>query len=227
MLAIAKHEFWQLFKSVKSILVVLILVGSAFYVAKNGAELIALFNEGVEDQKIYYSGLSLVLMLFGPLFALALSHDVLNREISGKTLRFLVTRTSRAHILAGKWLGVMGFWVACLIFAYALIIFYARHIEWLLFGQMLLLVLFSVSVAFLLSAVVAKPFVSMFVSTVLGLAIPIASLIVISTDKWWSVFQYVTPYYYMVEDDWKIVAVFGVSAVLMGLTYSVLKRRVL
>lgn len=226
MLAIAKHEFWQLFKSIKSILIVLILIGSSYYVSKNGAEIVSFINDGRDDQQIYYSGLSIVVMIFGPLFALALSHDVINREISSKTIRFLLTRTSHAEILLGKWLGVMGFWLACLICSYSTIIFYAKHVEWFLFVQMLLLLLFSISLAFLLSVVVTKPFMSMFISTVLGLALPIGSVVVMSSEKWWGKFQYITPYYYMVEDDWKIVFVVLIGVAIMGLTYTVFKRRV-
>ena len=225
MIAIAKHEFWQLFKSVKSILVILILLSSSYFVSQNGAELIAFLNDGGEDKEVYYSGLSIVLLLFGPLFAFTLSHDVINREVSSKTIRFLLTRTSHANILMGKLLGVLSFWFVCLVCSYMVIIMYARHIEFYLFIQMMLLLIFSVSLAFLLSVGVSKPFMSMFISTVLGLALPIVSLLLISTDKWWGLLGYITPYQYMQNDDWKIVFMLLIGSAIMGLTYIVFKRR--
>lgn len=225
MVAIAKHEFWQLFKSIKSILIVVILIGSSYYVSKNGADLIALLNDGGDDKEVYYSGLSIVLMLFGPLFAFALSHDVINREISSKTIRFLLTRTSHGNILLGKLLGVISFWFVCLVCSYSIIVFYAKHVDYFLFVQMMLLLLFSISLAFLLSVVVTKPFMSMFISTVLGLALPIVSVLVMASEKWWGVFEYMTPYYYLMDDDWKIVFMLFIAMAIIGLTYSVFKRR--
>ena len=139
MIAIAKHEFWQLFKSVKSVLVIVILLGASYIVSKNGAELIALIDEGAGANEVYYSGLALILLLFGPLFTFALSHDVINREVSNKTIRFLLTRTSHANILIGKLLGILSFWFVCLACCYVVIIFYAKHVELYLFLQMMLL----------------------------------------------------------------------------------------
>jgi len=65
----------------------------------------------------------------------------------------------------------------------------------------------------------------MFISTVLGLVLPIASLLLISTDKWWGLFGYITPYQYMQNDDWKIVFMLLIGSAIMGLTYIVFKRR--
>lgn len=225
MIAISKHEFWQLFKSVKSILVILILLCSSHFVSQNGAELIAFLNNGEEDKQVYYSGLSIILLLFGPLFAFTLSHDVINREVSSKTIRFLLTRTSHANILIGKFLGVLTFWFVCLICSYLVIIMYAKYIDFYLFIQMMLLLLFSVSLTFLLSVVVSKPFMSMFISTVLGLTLPIVSLLLIITDKWWGMFGYLTPYEYLQNDDWKIIFVLLIGLAIIGFTYIVFKRR--
>ena len=225
MIAIAKHEFWQLFKSVKSILVIVILLGASYFVSKNGAELLALIDGREGDKEVYYSGLALILLLFGPLFTFALSHDVINREVSNKTIRFLLTRTSHANILIGKLLGVLSFWFVCLACCYVVIIIYAKHVELYLFLQMMLLLLFSVSLAFLLSVIVTKPFMSMFISVVLGLALPVVSLLLVSTEKWWGLFGYITPYQYLQNDDWKIIFMVLIGSAIMGLTYIVFKRR--
>ena len=225
MLAIAKHEFWQLFKSIKSILVIVILIGSSYYASKYGGELIALLNGGMEDKKVYYSGLVLILVLFGPLFALSLSHDVINREVSNKTIRFLLTRTSHANILIGKLIGVLSFWFVCLTCSCAVIVMYAKHVDMYLMLQMMMLLVFSVSLTFMLSAIVSKPIMSMFLSTVIGLALPIIGLLLISTDKWWGLFGYLTPYQYLQNEDWKIVFMLLIGAAIIGLTYIVFKRR--
>lgn len=225
MLAIAKHEFWQLFKSFKSIVVIVILVGASYFASKHGADIIQLFNDGVDDKSIYYSGLALILILFGPLFAFSLSHDVINREVSNKTIRFLLTRTSHANILIGKFIGVLSFWFVCLMLSCAVIVMYAKHVDVFLILQMMMLILFSVCLTFLLSVIVSKPFMSMFLSTIFGLALPIVSLLFISTNKWWGVFGYITPYEYLQHEDWKILFMSVVGAVVLSATYFIFKRR--
>lgn len=225
MLAIAKHEFWQLFKSFKSIVVILILIGSSYYASKYGADLIQLFNDGKDDKGFYYSGLALVTILFGPLFAFSLSHDVLNREVSNKTIRFLLTRTSHANILAGKVIGVLAFWFVCIALSCTVIIMYAKHFDFYIVLQVLMLMLFSVTLTFLLSAVITKPFMSMFLSTIFGIALPIISLLLMSTEKWWGVFGYITPYQYMEHESLNILIVVAIGAAILAVTYIVFKRR--
>lgn len=225
MLAIAKHEFWQLFKSFKSIVVIIILIGSSYYASKHGADIIRLFNDGVEDKGIYYSGFALVLILFGPLFAFSLSHDVLNREVSNKTIRFLLTRTSHANILVGKVIGVLSFWFVCLMLSCAVIVMYAKYVDFYIVLQMMMLMLFSVSLTFLLSAVISKPFMSMFLSTVFGIALPIVGLLLMSTKKWWGIFGYITPYQYMEYENLQILIMIAVGAAIIAMTYIVFKRR--
>lgn len=225
MLAIAKHEFLQLFKSFKSILVILVLICASYFVAKNGVQLIEILDLGGEGQDVYYVGLSFVLLIFGPLFAFTLSHDVINREVYSKTIRFLLTRTSYANILFGKLIGVLAFWFVCLVLSNIIIIFYAKNLDLYLFLQMMLLILFSVSLTFLLSAIITKPFMSMFLSVVIGIALPIVGSLLYYTDKWWGVIGYLTPYQYLYKEDWKIVIVFLISAAIMWITYIVFKRR--
>lgn len=113
-MAITKKEFFQLFKSVKSIIMIVVLLVSSYYFAKYTERLVPIL-ELEQTSSWYAGGLLIILLLFGPLFVMSLSHDVLNRELSERTMRFLVTKTSKANILFGKFLGVWIFGLSVLL----------------------------------------------------------------------------------------------------------------
>src|SRR5690606_30902758 len=111
MYTLAKREFINLFKGIKSIIVVVILLITSYYSAKfsnllmSGIELTA-----KEAENIHTFGLLGLMLLFGQLFVTGLSHDSINRETHERTIRFLVTRTSRTSIIIGKFIGIWMFW---------------------------------------------------------------------------------------------------------------------
>src|SRR5690625_2437275 len=57
------------------------------------------------------SVISLILMVLGFLFAFAISHDLINKEIELKTIRLLITKTSSLKLMLGKFLGTLLFWI--------------------------------------------------------------------------------------------------------------------
>lgn len=113
------NEFKQLFKSTKSILTIVIIFILSTFVST--LPFIAAHQDKWEQAKDPYSiGNELVMSLFGFFLIFLLSHDILSREIHLKTIRFLVSKTTRLNIIIGKYLGLMLFWLSCIMTTYVL-----------------------------------------------------------------------------------------------------------
>lgn len=179
MYAIGKREFLNLFKGIKSILVVSILFTVSYYSAKFSNLLIsaAQLSER-EAANIHTAGLLLMILVFGLLFVMGLSHDIMNRETLERTIRFLVTRTSRSKIIMGKFLGTWMFWFVCLVISFLLISIYSHKIDFLTFFQTVILITYQISLTILLSIIISKPGMTMFLSIVFGLIFPIFGFMV-------------------------------------------------
>ncbi|WP_028544665.1 hypothetical protein [Paenibacillus taiwanensis] len=76
MYTIAKREFLSLFKSFKSVAIVLLFVVFAFSISNFVKSNPTLFLN--ENSNPYVSGIRFLTTIFGFLFVLTLSHDVLN-----------------------------------------------------------------------------------------------------------------------------------------------------
>ena len=226
MFAIAKYEFWQLMKSVKSIIIIILLLLSSYYVAKNGQLLAGFFQLNTEESsKIYTIGISFLLIAFGQLFVVALSHDVINREGASRTMRFLITRTSHERIFFGKFFGVVAFWGVCLTISFIVITFFAKSFDSLVFSQLICLLIFYIALVFALSVVITRPMMSMFLGIVIGLALPIFYLYIEATEKWWSFLKYISPIHYLVKDDWSIFILLVEGMLIIIATLWLFKRR--
>ena len=228
MWSIAKHESLQLLKSIKSILVLLFLLGSAYVGVKTTDFLkgsLGIIPEAdgliVENEAVVYSmGLLFVVLIFGPMFAFILSHDVINRDIEQRTIRFLVTKTRRENIVLGKLIGHFLFWITILTVAYLLIFILSKQISFYSFIQSLSFLSVFVTLALLLSLFIKKPILSSFVSILLGITIPIVSLWTMFSEKWYiEMFKYVSPYYYLEEEtmiflvNFVFASIYGILAI--------------
>ena len=222
MWSIAKHESIELLKSIKSILVLLFLLGSTYAGVKvtdflkdtldmsSETGLLIFENEAI----IYSIGLSFAVLIFGPLFAFILSHDVINRDIEQRTMRFLVTKTSRKNIVLGKLMGHLLFWITILTVASGLVFVLSKQFSFYLFFQSLSFLFIFVTLALLLSLFVTKPILSSFISILLGITIPIVSLWAIFSDKWYiAIFKYVSPYYYLQEETMIFLVNFAFASI--------------
>ncbi|MFB0842849.1 ABC transporter permease [Paenibacillus oleatilyticus] len=226
MLAIWKKEFVQSFKSVFSIVTIAIFTAVSYYlsdfIAKNGA---MLGKEVAEEG--YVSGLVLLIYLFGFLFMFSLFHDTMNRELESRTIRFLVTKTSRLSIVLGKFLGIFTYWFVCLLVSFGIITVFAEKFYFKSFGQLLVMILYMVSMCLLLSSLIPRRSMSMFSGLLVGLAIPLFGLWSQFSDKLWlKIFKYATPYYYFIDGgSWGWAVVLLMAAVMLGGSILLLQRR--
>ncbi|MDN5710660.1 MAG: ABC transporter permease [Planococcus sp. (in: firmicutes)] len=227
MIAIGKREFIGMFKSVKSIIIIAVLLLTAFYSAKYSEILTAGISLTETEMKdIHTGGLLFLLLLFGQLFVMGLSHDSINRESHERTMRFLVTRTSRPRILLGKFAGAWFFWVVCIVISFLLISIFSLKFNLFIFSQVIALVTFQIAVAMLLSIVVPKPSVTMFLGILIGMLFPIVSLwIVFTGNKWISWLKFGNPYYYLVEDNYLFFVIFGLAGLIMAAAMAIFNRR--
>jgi len=193
---ICMNEFKQLFKSTKSILTIVIIFILSTFVSS--LPFIAAHQEKWELAKDPYSiGNELVISLFGFFLIFLLSHDILSREIHLKTIRFLVSKTTRLNIIIGKYLGLMLFWLSCIMTTYVLNMVISHRF---LFSDALKILTFisvGISCALFLSMLFPTPQKSMFVGMLFSFLFPIVSMIsVLSSERMIHWFQYMTPYYY-------------------------------
>lgn len=222
-MAITKKEFFQLFKSVKSIIMIVVLLVSSYYFAKYTEQLVPILK--LEQTSSWYAGgLLIILLLFGPLFVMSLSHDVLNRELSERTMRFLVTKTSKANILFGKFLGVWIFWFVCFTVCYVITLFYSKSFDGRLFLETVSLLTYLVVITLLLSIVIKSPQYTMFIGVIFGMAFSIFQMVILESTAWYSYLKYLMPLFYMQDEDFKFLIVFLQAAVMYSMTYFIFKR---
>lgn len=109
MWAITKREFWNLIKSVRALIIILLFSAGSIWVTNSLSKV-----SGQLDVEEYYASLRLLVLIFGFLFATILSHSCFNGEVETKTIRLLLTKVSKTSIVIGKMLGASLFWLVCL-----------------------------------------------------------------------------------------------------------------
>ena len=123
MLTIGLREFQNLFKSIRSIIIILFIFSVTLGMAKLISKYKGVLGEvGGLEGDVYMGGLLLLIIAAGPLFVASLSHSAINQEIHSRTIRFLATKVSREKIVLGKFLGIAMYWVVCISVASLLIL---------------------------------------------------------------------------------------------------------
>jgi ABC-2 type transport system permease protein len=192
------HEFKSLFKSFKTLAIIGIIFGSSYLLA----DVMGQFMQELGTEEIgkngYAAGLMILIVFFGLFFVSGLSHDTINREVSSRTMRFLVTKTSRTKIIIGKFLGISLFWTLCLFISFLLISSFSKEFLWLSFAESIIFITFSISLIVLVSVAFPRPAVTMFFGIILALLFPAISFWAIATSNplvsW---FKFLSPYYYI------------------------------
>ncbi|ENH95597.1 transmembrane protein [Gracilibacillus halophilus YIM-C55.5] len=203
MTQVLKREFIDAFKSVRSILILLFITYVSYQSAKffdQNQDMINQFAEesGIGTGALYTAAIAFVVLIFGFLFVFAISHDLINREIEMKTIRLLVTKTSRIQIVLGKFLGVLLFWVVTISISFAIISLITG--AWFLkdYVQTMIFLFYIISFVLFISTIISKTKLTMFIGIFLGIVLPIIGLIAVYSDKWYFIpFKYLLPYNYL------------------------------
>ncbi|MGB7998707.1 MAG: ABC transporter permease subunit [Anaerobacillus sp.] len=227
MLTISLREFRSLFKSVRSIIIILFIFG----VTLGAARLISQFNMEMKEAGLsgnaYMGGLVLIILTFGPLFVTSLSHQVVNGEVHSRTIRFLATKTSRENIVLGKFLGTAMYWIVCILIASLLVIPFAKAFFIVEFVQAIIFVLYFIGLTTLLSTSIQKPSMTMFLGIVISIAMPVLGTWgTFSNNVFLKVFSYLTPYfYYFQEETWTAYFVIGFPILFLLGSLLMIRRR--
>ncbi|MCP1491936.1 ABC-2 type transport system permease protein [Peribacillus frigoritolerans] len=196
MWAICSRECKELFKGFRPIIIIAILLSMSYLTARL-ANAFPVNIEGMTKQDIYTTGLTLPIFLFGILFVFTLSHNVINREVESRTMRFLVTKTSRNKILIGKLLGILLFWFTIVAVCLFVITFFSKTLHLTILLECMVFLFYCICAVVLLSTLVPRTGQSMFLGIVISLLLPGLSFWSILSDKFYIVWlKYLTPYYY-------------------------------
>lgn len=225
MLTVCAREFISLFKSTKSILFILFMVGSSYgiaYLAKN-------FLNGffLKGGTTGLSSLLFIIVIFGFLFVFSISHDMFSREIYSRTARFLVTKTKRDNIVYGKFLGVFFFWIACISITCVALITITRAFSIVDFLQALLFMIYPITLCMLVSVLFSRPGYSIFIGLLVSLAIPILGVwsSVTANNIFLIWIRYLTPYYYVYEGGYKQFFIIILSVIFLLLTIIIFRKK--
>jgi ABC-2 type transport system permease protein len=227
MLVMCKREFISLFKGIKSIIMIAILFAVSYYAAKFSSLLFSDMElKASEAANIHTIGLLSVILLLGQLFVFGLSHDTINREIHERTMRFLVTRVSRSSILFGKFLGIWMFWFVCIVVSFLLVSIFSKKFDLFIFSQTMSLVTYQVAFALLLSVLIPRPGLTMFLGNIFGLLLPILGFwTTFSPNGWVNWMKFFIPFYYLEREDFTFLIILGLAVLMMLAAAAVFKRR--
>lgn len=226
MFAIALKEFTNLFKSIKSIIVILMIFSATIGIAK----LLNIFKDQLKDMGLgenpNSSGLMLIIFIFGPIFVFILSHNIINEEIKTRTVRFLITKTSRNKIILGKFLGVIAFWFSILLITIIALAFYTKSFYFIHMLQCLTFLSYFIALASLLSVIINNPIMSNFIGLALSIIISGLGFWSILSDKLiLKIFSYITPYYFISKGDGMVFCTIILTIILLITSLIIFKRR--
>jgi len=229
MVSILKREFWDSFKSIRSILILIFFTFISYKSAKfwdNNPQLVKSVLSGEKGESIYTSVIILLILLFGFLLAFAISHDTMSSEMELKTIRLLVTKTSKFNIVAGKMLGSFLFWVLTLSISFVIISCFAGAFFFQDYLRLVALLLYIVCFVLFVSSLIPRAKVTMFIGIFLGILLPVLNLFSIALNKWYLIpFKFLLPFYYLVHSIGYIFIVIALAITLFAATVLVTYRK--
>ena len=202
MFTICFREFKDLFKSIRSIIVILIIFGVTLGVAK----ILSQFGDQIKSfglgNNVYAAGLLTLLLIAGPLFVTSLSHNVINQELHSRTIRFLATKISRDKIVFGKFLGVLLFWIVCLLTALLLVVPFSKAFYFPEFVQAVIYISYFIGMTILISTIITKPSITMFLGIAIAIIMPVLGIWgTVSENIFLKIASHITPYFYYTQEN--------------------------
>ncbi|HGH0792939.1 TPA: ABC transporter permease [Staphylococcus pseudintermedius] len=202
MFSIMWREFLSSFKSVKSLVTILIFLGVSLGLSK----LVSNFYEPIKSLGIdgapYAIAIVFMTILISPFFIFTLSHNTINEEIKSSTVRFIATKTRRINIVMGKFLGLMLFWCVTLFISSLISIVYSHHFYILELIISLIFISYYLSLSILISTFITNTTLTNFLGIALSLIMTILGVwSVASSNTLLKIYSYITPYHYYFSTD--------------------------
>lgn len=221
MLAILKKESINLFKSFKSIFIILFFGLFSYFISNFLSSSVQLI-----DKSSFYASIRLLVFLLGYLFVSILSHNCINKEIETKTIRLTITKISRIDFLIGKLLGTMLFWIACLLISFLMISIMGKVFDISILFMLIVTMIYFISIVLLLSTIITKSSLTNFIGLVLGLLIPILGLwLTMGGSTNLDFLKLLFPYYYVLKGMAYMFIPLGISLILNIISIRILSRK--
>lgn len=228
MISIFRKEFWESFKSIRAILIFLFFTFVSYKSVvfwKTNPDLVKGFIGSGNSHSIYSGIIVLLTLVFGFLFVFAISHDALSSETELKTIRLLVTKTSRLNIMIGKFLGAYLFWVFTLSISFGIISLYSKSLFFMDYFKLITLLFYIVCLVLFISVMISKTKITMFLGIFLGIVLPILNLFAMFSHKWYLIpFKFILPYYYL-SLSWGYMVLIGIGLIFFLISVVILYRR--
>lgn len=219
MLAVVRNELLKLFKSIKSIIIILIFVLVSYFISNLLKSNV--YGLNISGNNSFYSSIRLLVFMLGYIFASTLSHNVINEEIELQTIRLVITKISKSKFFIGKFLGVFIFWILCITTSFSIISVLANTFNIYIFLMLIVCMFYFISLIFLLSTIIKKQALSNFIGIILGFIIPISGMWATLADKniFFKIFKYLFPYHYLINQGFYILvpAIIGIALFLLSL----------
>lgn len=222
MIVIAMKELKEMLKSFKALFIISIFVVTSYFMSRFVSNNFGILDAGIND---YASVIRLLVYVFGFLFVLMLSHDVISRETSTKTIRFLLTKTSRTNIIWGKFFGIAAFWFLSLGVSFSIVSIFAGEFLWTIFLQLFAFLIYIIGLCVFISTIAKTPSVSMLISLALSFVLPIMGLwSMFSENNWLKLVKYFLPYQYQIEVNMFLLLPFIIGILFTGASIFLFKR---
>lgn len=226
MFSIALKEWRDLCRGLRPLFLIVVFSGAAYLTAQAAEAIPEGFEALTQGEDPYAIGLSASVLSFGLLFVLTMSHHAVNKELESSTIRFLVTKTSRANILMGKLIGTMLFWSMIVFISTLITAYLAEQFYFILFIELLIFLFYCVSAALLISVIIQSSSLSMFTAVISAFALPLLSFWAILTENAYiNWFKFLTPYYYFQFDFFYMVFPFLLGFILLTLAGRIFQGR--
>ena len=224
---IIKNEFFNSFKSFKSIIIISFFTFTSFLTASFLSKNASLLGQlSTDTGTAYTSSIKFLIFFLGFLFVFSVSHDLINKELDYQTIRLLVTKTSKFNIIFGKFLGVYMFWLASITISFVILSIYAHSWFILDYISVLVFLCFIVGLNIFLSTIISKPGVTMFLGIFIGIIAPILGIWAAFSTKWYLFpFRYVLPYYYVIKSNGFLIFPFVMGIALLYFSYLIFQRK--
>lgn len=225
MYAILKKEFKEIFKSFKSIFIVFFLTiitfSSSKFLHSNMSEII-----GGDTNSAFSASIVYLVIFFGFLFVFSISHDIVNQEIDLQTVRLLVTKTSRNNIILGKIMGVSLFWIISLAIPFTIISFYSNKLFIMDYLSLLVFIFYAVSLACLISTIINKPNITMFLGIIISIILPVLGVYSSLEDNiMMNIVKYILPFYPVLEQGFLLLIPLAISLLFIFITIILFNRK--
>lgn len=222
MLVIAMKELKEMLKSFKALFIIGLFVVTSYFMSRYVSKNFGILDAGIND---YASAIRLLVYVFGFLFVLMLSHDVVSRETSTKTIRFLLTKTSRANIIWGKFFGISAFWFLSLGVSFSIVSIFAGEFLWMIFLQLFGFLIYIIGLCVFVSTIAKTPSVSMLISLALSFVLPIMGLwSMFSENNWLKLVKFFLPYQYQLEVNMFLLLPFIIGILFAATSILLFKR---